>query len=249
MESNYFEEFVKNPFAQKYLRYCESTLCNTVTMISAVCEEINRMNKKKHLKETSELLGYINSLCFRFMRLSDCNASLLRMADGNEEEVIYLGTFLHFFADRCNEVIGEACPVHISGNADMKIKISKSLINRSMLEFIRNYGLKYGRGTEFSVRYGIESENIFIVLEITAFGEPDAFSEKYDINIFKDYCNEINKMFSEKSGMKYIYEDNSMKIIIPIDSANENLEFSDSPAVIDRGEFSEYNTMLSDLLE
>jgi len=248
MENNYFEEFVKNPFAQYYFRHSEGIICHTVTMISAVCEEIGHLNKKSSSKEVSQLLKYINYLCLNIMRLSDCNDTFLRMSGDSEEEIISLECFLKSFADNCNEVIGKVSPVSISGNACVKVKINKSLIIRSMLEFIRCYGLKYGRGTEFSIRYGVNDENIFIDLEIVKFGEPDEFSEKYDMNIFIKCCNEINRMFSKQSGMQYRYDGNSMKIVIPLSAVKEELELTDNYSIIDRREFSEYNTMLSDLL-
>lgn len=245
MENNYLEDFINNPVSQKLLKDFENILCNNVTMISSTCDEIVRLNKKSGSKEVGELLEYINRLCFGIIRLSDCNATLLRMS-GEECEDFSMKNFLKSFADRCNEVTGKACPVRISGNAGLNVRTNKEILRRAMLEFIRNYGLMYGRGTEFEIRCADDDGNVSVFVEVVRYGRPDEFSEKYDVSIFKDYCDEINRMFSEKSGTEYTYGDDFLKVTMPCISG-ESIVLTDDSAVIDRGDFSEYNTMLTDL--
>lgn len=246
MENNYLEDFLNNPVSQKLLKDFESILCNNVTMISSTCDEIVRLNKKSGSKEIGELLGNINRICFNIIRLSDCNATLLRMS-GEECEDFSMKNFLKSFADRCNEATGKVCPVRISGNTGFKVRTNRDILRRAMLEFIRNYGLVYGRGTEFEIHCADGDGNVSVFVEVVKYGEPDEFSEKYDISIFKDYCDEINRMFSGKSGTEYTYGDDFLKITMPVCTSDENTVLADDSAIIDRGDFSEYNTMLADL--
>ena len=223
---NSFEEFLKNPYTKKFLEYYESVLCNAVNTISAVCDEMSSKKRKLKPDELSEIISCIDNQCSGLMRISECSITLRRLVENEDEENIDLMAFLNLFAKKCSSVIGQLCDFEVYGEKEIIVKVQHSVLKYSMLEFVRRYALEYGRHTCFRISSLVYNDKAVVTIKVDPPQNENLFAIKSGINLFENNFPDINEMWSEESGMKYYYQENYMRVIIPLYTGLPELGFT-----------------------
>lgn len=243
---NSLDEFLNNPFVHRYLEYYESVLCNTVSTLSTICDEMTKKNFKPKPDEVSEIVGYINKQCSGLMRALEFSATLRSFAEDSNYTIVNFKRFLNVFAEKCNSIIGPACYLEFSGEEGFEAEVQKNVISYAMLEFIRSNALKYGKDTHFKISCENRKDSIVIGILVEKPEQENEFPRRPAIKFFEDYFSEINEALSEKSGMKYKCSNNSMTLVIPKNTKFNKLS---NESIVDTDErFLKYYTMLEDII-
>lgn len=244
---NSFKEFLNNPYTKKYLEYSESVFSNAVTTISAACGELESKERRLKPNELAEIIQCIYNQCLGLMRVSGFNTTLCRIAENSDEGIIDIKHFLDFFVKNCNSVIEQICIADICIEDRVMVKIQPDVVKYAMLEFIRRYALKYGRYTRFIISCMNDENAVSISVKVNPQQTEDEYISKSGINLFENNVDNINELLSEKSGVKYYYQKDSMKITIPLYTGIYDIGFFGDNIFGKDNRFSEYASMLADI--
>lgn len=240
------KDFFKNPFTVDYIKYCNYMIKQAVTRISASCEMIEDLSKRRDKSVMDGYTDEIMAVCRELMRISELSTVL---ASENDDIVVTdIDFFLDDFAAGCRNALGEKADVKLNEKSYSFVKIDESVLRFLMLSFARKAALA-AKESHFVIEIGAEKDDASVTVYMRT--DVEFSADEYDVHdkdeLLDSYSETVFNIFVERLGVRYETDGSSMKIIIMKTPDKGDSLLKNPRLYYDDGAFSTYNIMLGNL--
>ena len=240
------KEFFRNPFAVDYIKYCDYITRLAVTRISASCEMIEDLLKRRVKGDTDGYTDEILAVCRDLVRISELSTVLASQDD--DVVITDIDFFLDDFASGCKNALGDNVDVKLDEKSYSFVKTDENVLRFLMLNFVRKAALAAKEGS-FKIEIGAEKDETSVIIYMRT--DVDFSSDVDDMHendkLLDSYSDTVFDIIAERLGVSYETNGSLMKIII-MKASDKGESLLRNPRLhYDDGTFSTYNIMLGDL--
>lgn len=244
-DKNRAEAFFEEPFAKDYINCTEQLIRRTVTGISASCEVLGSMMKKKD-RGGRELIDGIMTMCCDLMRSAELSSALSAGSEEQGSAVVRLDLFVRDFAEKCREVSRERCEIRTGEIPPVFVKTDRDMLRYLLLSYIRRTLTSSESGkAAFELKCGETDKNV--IMELRALG---TFVDGAVISVpdvFALYPVEVCSGLAARAGASAELSEEGLSVRIPQIDGNTGADVKAPAPEFNRGIFEPFNIMLRDV--